>query len=143
VTLADALAAALSAEYAAAYGYGVVGAHTTGVARARATRALAGHQAGQAPLAAALAAAGAEAPVPQPAYVLPFPVTSTTTAARLATALEDGVAAAYADLVGAAEGGARQDAALALGACAARAAQWRGYSIPFPGLPERAGAGSG
>jgi hypothetical protein len=143
VTLADALTAALSAEYAASYGYGVVGAHTSGVARARATRALAAHQGRQAPLAAALAAAGADPPDPQPAYVLPFPVTSATAAARLATTLEDGVAAAYANVVAAAEGGARQDAAVALGECAARAAQWRGYSIPFPGLPERAGAGSG
>jgi hypothetical protein len=94
-------------------------------------------------LSSALSAAGAEVPAAQPAYVLPFPVTTAATAVRLATALEDGVAAAYANLVGAAEGGGRQDAALALGQCAVRAAQWRGYSVPFPGLPERSTSGSG
>lgn len=142
-TLADALAAALSAEYAAAYGYGVVGAHSRGLARTRAIRATAWHQARQPVLAAALSAAGAEIPVAQPAYVLPFPVTGSTTAARLASALEEGSAAAYANLVSAAEGGTRHDAALALGQCAVRAAQWRGYSVPFPGLPERTTTGSG
>lgn len=141
MTLAEALQAALAAEYAAAYGYGVVGAHVTGLARTRAGLALTWHQGRQPTLAGALGSAGATAAPPQAAYVLPFPVTNATTAARLATSLEDGVGAAYADVVGAAEGGQRQEAALALGACAARAAQWRGYSIPFPGLPERATAG--
>jgi hypothetical protein len=142
-TLADALTAALSAEYAAVYGYGVVGAHERGVARIRAARAMAWHQGRRPVLSAALSAAGAEVPTAQPAYVLPFPVTNSVSAGRLATALEDGVAAAYANLVSAAEGGTRQDAATALAQCATRAAQWRGYSVPFPGLPERAATGSG
>jgi hypothetical protein len=136
-SLATATAAALSAEYAAAYGYGVVGAHCSGAARVRATRALAWHRAQQSPLRAALTRAGVALPAPQPAYELPFAVTDPAAALRLATVLEQGVAATYADLVAASEGGDRQTAALALAACAVRAAQWRGYSVPFPGLPER------
>lgn len=136
--LVAATRAALAAEYAAAYGFGVVGAHSTGAARVRAARGLAWHRAQQDPLRAALTRAGAAAPAPQPAYQLPFPVTGAVAAARLAATLEDGVAAAYADLVAASEGGDRQTAALALGACAVRAAQWRGSSEPFPGLAERA-----
>lgn len=132
--------AALAAEYAAAYGYGVVGAHTLGAARAQAGRALAWHQAQQPLLRATLSGAGADLPVPQPAYELPFAVVDAAGAARLATALEQGVAATYADLVAASSGGDRQAAALALGQCAVRAAQWRGFSVPFPGLPERATA---
>jgi hypothetical protein len=130
--------AALAAEYAAVYGYGVVGAHTSGAARAQASRALAWHQARQPVLAAALTSAGAKLPTSAPAYVLPFAVTDAADAARLATALEQGVAATYADLVAATESGERQAAALALSDCAVRAAQWRGFSVPFPGLPERA-----
>jgi hypothetical protein len=137
-TAVTATTAVLSAEYAAVYGYGVVGAHTVGAARAQAGRALAWHLSRQPALEAALSAAGAELPSAEPAYVLPFAVTNSAGAVRLATALEQGAAAAYADLVAATESGERQAAALALSACAVRAAQWRGFSVPFPGLPERA-----
>jgi hypothetical protein len=143
VTAVEAASAALVAEYAAAYGYGVVGAHTRGVAQAQATRALGWHEQQQSVLRTALAAQGAEVPAREAAYVLPFAVTGTISAARLAVVLEDGAAAAYADLVGATESGDRQAAALALAQCAVRAAQWRGSSVPFPGLPERASSGSG
>ncbi len=129
---------ALAAEYAAAYGYGVVGAHSYGATRVQATRGLVWHQAQQPLLRAALAGAGASVPPAEPAYELPFAVTDPASAARLATALEQGVAAAYADLVAASSNGDRQVAALALGQCAVRATQWRGFSVPFPGLPERA-----
>jgi uncharacterized protein DUF4439 len=137
MTRVDAVRAALAAEYAAVYGYGVVGAHLRGAALVQASRALAWHQGREPLLRAALSAEGADVPAPEAAYVLPFPVASAVTAARLATALEEGVGAVYADLVAAGESSDRQDAALALGQCALRAAQWRGFSVPFPGLPER------
>ena len=120
MTVIDAHERGLAAEYAAAYGYGVVGAHTTGAARTQAGRALAWHQDQQAALLTALTSAGAHGPAPDPAYVLPFAVTSATAARRLAAVLEDGVAAAYADLVAGATAGDRQSAALALGQCAVR-----------------------
>jgi hypothetical protein len=143
VTAADAARAALVAEYAATYGYGVVGAHSRGAAQAQAARALSWHEQQESVLRTTLSAEGAELPVPEPAYVLPFAVTGPVSAARLAALLEDGAAQAYADLVGATESGDRQAAALALATCAVRAAQWRGSSVPFPGLPERSAGGSG
>ena len=138
-TAADAaVLRALDAEYAAAFGYGVVGAFTGGADRRGATAALAWHQAQQTVLAGWLTAAGAVAPGPEPAYALPSPVTTPGGAVQLAALLEDRVAATYADVVAAAVGEFRSLAAGALGACAVRAAQWRGSSEPFPGLPERA-----
>ncbi len=131
--------AVLDAEYAAAYGYGVVAAHTRGAARAQAARALAWHQAQQPVLAAILRTAGATVAAPQAAYVLPFAVGGPIGAGRLARRLEESVAAAYADLVAAASSTDRRTAALGLAACAVRAAQWRGSSVAFPGLPERSG----
>lgn len=138
MTAIEAARSALAAEYAAAYGYGVVGAFTTGAARRQAARALAWHQAQQPLLLATVSSAGGDPPSSQPAYVLPFAVTNAVAAARLGATLEEGVAAAYAGLVEQSASGDRRNAALALAQCAVRAAQWRGYSVPFPGLPERA-----
>jgi hypothetical protein len=59
-------------------------------------------------------------------------------AARLAAELEDRVAAVYADLVRSAEGALRREAAAALREAAVRAVRWRGSSVAFPGLAERA-----
>jgi hypothetical protein len=139
VTDVSALQAALAAEYAAVYGYGVVGAHTTGVARVSALRALDWHQAQQGPLVAALTAASATPVAAEPAYTLPVRVTGAATATLLAVHLENGVAAAYADLVTESEGADRLAPAEALAACAVRAATWSGRSVAFPGLPERVG----
>jgi hypothetical protein len=133
-----AVQAVLSAEFAAVFGYGVVGAHLAGAARSQASRAMAWHQLQQSGLSLTLSAAGETVPLPEPAYTLPFAVTSARSAVRLAARLEDDVAATYANLVAATAGDERMGAALALGACAVRATQWSGASIPFPGLPERA-----
>jgi hypothetical protein len=131
-----ALQAALSAEYAAVYGYGVVGAHTSGAARIQALAAMTWHQAQQPVLDARLVAAATKPVAADPAYVLPFRVTDPVTAVRLAAHLEDGVAAAYADLVAASDGADRLSAAQSLTSCAVRAATWTGLSVAFPGLPE-------
>ena len=73
------------------------------------------------------------------AYALPFAVPDAAAALRLAAELEDRVAGVYSDLVRAAEGPLRQDAAAALREAAVRAVRWRGGSVAFPGLAERAG----
>ena len=66
-------------------------------------------------------------------------MTGPATAVRLAAHLENGVAAAYADLVASAGGADRLAAAQALAECAVRAAHLdAACSVPFPGLPERA-----
>ena len=136
---AGAVGRALDAEYAAAFGYGVVGAFTGGADRRAATAALSWHQAQQVILAGWLSAAGEVPAGAEPAYALPSPVTTPAGAVVLAALLEDRVAATYADVVAATGGDFRSAAATALGSCAVRAAQWRGTSEPFPGLPERAG----
>ena len=57
---------------------------------------------------------------------------------RLAAELEDRIAGVYADLVRATEGERRGAAADALREAAVRAVRWRGGSVAFPGLAERA-----
>ncbi|MBD0718113.1 DUF4439 domain-containing protein, partial [Streptomyces sp. CBMA370] len=73
----------------------------------------------------------------EPAYALPFPVPDPASAVRLAAVLEDRVAGVYSDLVRAATGPARHEAAAALAEAAVRAARWRGGDVTFPGLAER------
>jgi hypothetical protein len=69
-------------------------------------------------------------------------VPDSAAAVRLAAELEDRVAGVYSDLVRAAEGELRGRAAEALREAAVRAVRWRGESVAFPGLAERAGTPS-
>ncbi|MBZ4324596.1 DUF4439 domain-containing protein, partial [Streptomyces huiliensis] len=62
-------------------------------------------------------------------------------AVRLAAELESRVAVVYADLVAAADGALRGEAAAALREAAVRGTRWRGGSVAFPGLVGRAPAG--
>lgn len=139
MTLIEALQATLTAEDAAVYGYGVVGAALTGARQAQARTAYAAHRARREALAAQLRDLGVEPAPPAPAYALPTPVTDAAKAIALAAHLELGVAAATIDLVAAATGEQRRDAALAVQACAVRAAGWTGTPTAFPGLPGQAG----
>ena len=70
-----ALQAALAAENAAVYGYGVIGAQLSGGLRDRATASLAAHQARCAALTQQIGAASATPAAAAPGYELPFPVT--------------------------------------------------------------------
>jgi hypothetical protein len=136
--LVAAAQATLAAEYAAVYGYGVVGARVDASHAARARSGYAAHLAARDAMRRAVRALGVEPVAADAAYALPFPVTGSPTAVRLAAVLEDRVADAYADLVRAASGGLRADAAAALRAAAVRAVRWRGTGPAFPGLVERA-----
>ncbi|MBW5483677.1 ferritin-like domain-containing protein, partial [Streptomyces bambusae] len=78
--------------------------------------------------------------VPRPAeaaYALPYEVRTPGDVERLAADIEDKVAGAYSDLVRAAQGPLRREAADALSEAAVRAARWRGVGVAFPGLAER------
>ncbi|PWI43602.1 DUF4439 domain-containing protein [Streptomyces sp. ICBB 8177] len=134
--------AALAAEHAAVYGYGVVGARVDADRRADAQAAYAAHRARRDAMARTVRGLGATPVAADAAYALPFPVTGAATAARLAAVLEDRVADAYADLVAAAFGALRADAAADLADAAVRAVRWRGSCVAFPGLPERAADGA-
>ncbi|MFJ4965652.1 hypothetical protein EES43_21990 [Streptomyces sp. ADI96-02] len=130
--------AALAAEHAAVYGYGVLGGRVGGGRRAEARSAHDGHRSRRDTLARTVRDLGGTPVAAAAAYALPFPVADSASAVRLAAVLEDRVAGVYADLVRAAEGGLRREAAGALREAAVRSARWRGGGVAFPGLAERA-----
>ncbi|MFH9403383.1 ferritin-like domain-containing protein [Streptomyces sp. NPDC017638] len=132
-----ALQAALAAEHAAVYGYGVVGGRIGERRRSEARAAYDAHRARRDALVRAVRDLGAVPVAASAAYALPFPVADGTAAVRLAARLEQGVAGVYADLVRAATGARRAEAAGALREAAVRAVRWSGESVAFPGLAER------
>ena len=142
-TEAEALNAALAAEHAAVWGYGVVGAALGPDAQQRASDAEAAHRNVRDQVSALLAERDADVVDAEGGYALPFPVLSEVDAAKLAVTLEDGVSGAYARLLGnAAEQATRELAVGALGTTEARAVPWRiraketPVTHAFPGLPE-------
>ncbi|MFE7774846.1 ferritin-like domain-containing protein [Streptomyces sp. NPDC057445] len=134
----NAAQAALAAEHAAVYGYGVVGGRVGADRRGEATAAYASHRSRRDALERTVRDLGGEPVVADAAYALPFPVPDAAAAARLAAVLEDRVAGVYSDLVRAAAGPLRREAAGALREAAVRAVRWRGTGVAFPGLAERA-----
>ncbi|GHA47878.1 ferritin-like domain-containing protein [Streptomyces purpurascens] len=133
-----ALQAALAAEHAAVYGYGVVGGRIGDGQRVEARTAYDAHRARRDALAREVKDLGGRPAAAAAGYALPFPVADAAAAVRLAAEQEDRVAGVYSDLVRAAGGGRRVLAAEALREAAVRAVRWRGESVAFPGLAERA-----
>jgi hypothetical protein len=133
-----ALQAALAAEHAAVYGYGVVGGKIGAGRRDEARTAYDAHRARRDEWARAVRDLGGKPEAASAAYALPFAVRDAATAVRLAAELEDRVAGVYSDLVRAATGDLRSTAAEALRESAVRAVRWSGESVAFPGLAERA-----
>nr|WP_196790830.1 DUF4439 domain-containing protein [Motilibacter aurantiacus] len=130
--------AALAGEHAAVWAYGVVGARLPAGRAPQALAALAAHRARRDALERTLERASASPVAAAPAYDLPGPVTTPAQAVALGELVEERLAAAYADLVAAAEAEQlRATAARGVREAAVRAALWRGSSVPFPGLPER------
>jgi Domain of unknown function (DUF4439) len=130
-----ALQAALAAEHAAVYGYGVVGAMTTGASRSLAHADWLAHQDARDSLEQMLVKLGATPVAASPAYQLPFSVTGEASAVRLAATLEDGVTQAYLGLVAVTDRTLRSFGAQAMQAPANRAVAWRGSTVAFPGMP--------
>jgi Domain of unknown function (DUF4439) len=133
--------AALAAEEAAIYAYGIVGVHLTGAGVDEARTAEAAHRNRRDVLVSKLAALNAST-APQPAaYELPFAVSSSAEAYKLAIHVEDGVAAAWRAVLPATQRTDRSDALGAMTDSAVRATRWRklaGVSpvtLPFPGKP--------
>jgi hypothetical protein len=129
-----ALQAAMAAENAAVYGYGVAGAHLTGARRAAAQRDWIAHESGRDTLAGMLISR-AGTPVPAAtAYKLPFPVRNPTAAVALTAYLEDRVTTAYLGLVALTDAELRSLGARGVRSAALRAAAWRGSTLAFPGF---------
>jgi hypothetical protein len=131
----SALQAALAAEHAAVYGYGVVGAHLTGHALAAARADWVAHQVARDSLESMLQSAAATPVAADAAYRLPQRVHGTSAAIALAVTLENRVAEAYLGLVAATRPALRKFGAREVVAAAIRAASWRGHTVAFPGFP--------
>ncbi|MET8681451.1 ferritin-like domain-containing protein [Streptomyces sp. NPDC004647] len=129
--------AALGAEHAAVYGYGVAGGRMGDSRQNEAREAYDAHRARRDSIRRAVRALGGKPESAAAAYVLPFPVPDAAAAALLAAEIEDRVAGVYADLVRDSDGPLRREAAGALREAAVRAVRWRGGSVAFPGLAER------
>jgi hypothetical protein len=124
--LADkALNAALAAEYAAIFGYGVLGPHLNSSDVGAARDAEEAHRDRRDALLVKLTAAKASPPEADAAYALPYPVSDRASALKLAAALEDGAARAWHGAVGATTGNDRGMAVNALVDCATRGTHWR------------------
>jgi hypothetical protein len=134
VSLAQAMQAALAAENAAIFGYGVAGAHLSGARKTAAEQDWTGHNEARDTLTTMISALGATPAAAQAYYRLPFAVHNATTATALAAYLEDGVTRAYLGLVAVTGEKWRTFGALAMQTSAQRAAFWRGTTQAFPGL---------
>jgi Domain of unknown function (DUF4439) len=135
---ASAISAALAAEQAAIYGYGVVGSHVTGTEAAAARAYWTAHQAAADKLTALLQAREAAVPPAAAAYQLPHAVRTPAQAASLAVTLEDQVLSAYLGLIAVDDEPLRALGARQARTAALRAAAWRGSTVAFPGLPDAA-----
>jgi Domain of unknown function (DUF4439) len=129
-----ALQAALAAENAAIFGYGVVGAYLTGRSQAAAGQDWTGHNQARDTLTAMISGLGAVPVAAQASYRLPFRVHDAASAMALTAYLEDGVTQAYLGLVAVSDPRLRQFGAMAVQDAAQRAAFWRGSTQAFPGL---------
>ena len=129
-----ALQAALAAEQAAVFGYGVAGAHMSGSRLAAAEQYWTGHNEARDTLTSMITSLGASPVAAQAFYQLPFAVHDATSAMALAAYLEDGVTRAYLGIVAVANAQLRGFGAQAMQGPAVRAAYWRGSTEAFPGL---------
>jgi aspartate/methionine/tyrosine aminotransferase len=128
--------AALAAEHAAVYGYGVVGAWAGEPHRAEVDRLYTAHRQRRDALRRTVRELGGTPVAAAAGYALPFAVNDGPAALALAAVLEERLAGAYADLVRAGEGRTRLEAAEELRRAALRAARWSGGPLAFPGLAE-------
>ncbi|WP_121719895.1 ferritin-like domain-containing protein [Streptomyces sp. E2N171] len=138
-----ALQAALAAEHAAVYGYGVVGGRIGEQRRTEARTAYDAHRARRDALVRDVKDAGGTPVAAAAGYALPFPVPDAAAAVRLAAELEMRVAGVYADVVRSSGGERRRSAAEAMREAAVRSVRWSGESVAFPGLAERSGTAAG
>lgn len=140
-TSGEALAAALSAEYAAIYAYGRIGVRLTGAAREAAHQAEAAHRRRRDGLVVQLSTTGRTVPPGRAGYALPFPVIDRASALRLAVEVEERTAAHWRAALASTTGPDRDQALAALVEYAVRATRWRKTAgvtpatVAFPGRP--------
>ncbi|WP_436760782.1 ferritin-like domain-containing protein [Streptosporangium sp. V21-05] len=131
------LGAALAAEHAAVYAYGVIAARTTGRLRTAMTTAYNAHRARRDKLRTMIITAGGTPAEPKAAYELPVTPSGATQAVELAVLVERGVTGAYLELAASADPALREMAALVMQECAVRSYGLRPEIEAFPGMPPR------
>ncbi|HEY6790852.1 MAG TPA: ferritin-like domain-containing protein [Trebonia sp.] len=129
-----ALQAALAAEHAAVYGYGVVGALMQGNDQHIAMSYWTLHQVARDTLTQMIVKFGGTPVAASAAYDVPFTVDDAASARRLAVYIEDGVTRAYFAIVAVSDAGLRTFGALAMQEPANRATAWSGQTTEFPGM---------
>jgi len=129
-----ALQAALAAEHAAVYGYGVAGALMQGNDQDTAMSYWRSHQDARDTLTAMISRLGATPVAASAAYDLPFAVNDAASARRLVVYIEEGVTRAYLAIVAVSEASLRAFGALAMQEPADRATAWSGQTTAFPGM---------
>jgi Domain of unknown function (DUF4439) len=136
------LAAALVAEHAAIFGYGLAGARLDAANVALAAAAETAHRSRRDAIVMRLTGRGANAPVAETAYALPAPVTDQASALRLAIMIEERTAATWRAALLDTTAEDRRMAVDALVDCAIRAVRLRRAAganpatVPFPGRLE-------
>lgn len=133
-----ALQAALAAEQAASYGYGIVGAHLAGSKFGQATADWIAHQRARDELTRLISARHGRPHPAAVAYELPAQVRSGAEAVALAIVLERQVTAAYLGVVALADPALREFGARRMAAATVAATRWGGHPQAFPGLPAAA-----
>ncbi|MEV8512936.1 ferritin-like domain-containing protein [Dactylosporangium sp. NPDC051484] len=119
------LVAALQAEHAAIYGYGVLGPRLDGAALTQAHNADNAHRARRDALIVRLSSAGVTPPPTAASYQLPFAVADRADALKLAALLEDRTAAQWRLALPATDGDVRKIVLDALVDCTTRAVGFR------------------
>ncbi|HET8588156.1 MAG TPA: ferritin-like domain-containing protein [Nakamurella sp.] len=139
----DALQAAMAAEHAALWAYGLVAAYAPDAANT-VSDMLTSHQNIRDVTANLLVQAGATPVGPAPAYTTPEPVTDPRSAMALALVIEGDCAAAWRSVIGHTDDSTLRGTALsALTDSAMRMVTWRKLAkdkvvtAPFPGAPDR------
>ena len=138
-----ALQAALAAEHAAVWAYGLAGAFISGTLAGQLGKAETVHMARRDATERALIDAGARPVQPEPGYLTPEPVTNAASALRLAITAETDAAAAWRSVIARspADPDVRESALDALTTAAVQATRWRAAAdadpatVPFPGAP--------
>ena len=138
-----ALQAALAAEHAAVWVYGVASAFVSSALTRRLDEATTAHQARRDATERMLIDAGVPPVPPEPGYLSPEPVTDAASALRLMITAETDAAAAWRSVVerSPTDPDLRGAALEALTAAAVRATRWRAtagtapVTVPFPGAP--------
>lgn len=133
MTAVDALRAAIRAEDAAIFTYGVMTAFTRNDVRGRVAADIAAHRIQRRALAAALVKAGGQVPAPAAGYRLAHPVTDVRSAGRAAVTAEDDTASTHRALVERSDTDAQRQLGVdGLTGSAVRAVYWRGVGDVTP-----------